>query len=181
MTRELGMEKSESDCGDGSKEEEGSVAGCSGFFGREEEIPKPGKWALREDWLATHPTFTKMMSLEVADSTGVYAAFLVYLDLLEVRNWQEVSFTGLAEFQLVCLHGREKETEPLQVVVPAPAQVSFSHERPVGLQSQNPTVTCSTHLEDPRRLKVFFNAYITLKAAIVKTNTRTQGQHNLPK
>ncbi|KAK9403930.1 tRNA-splicing endonuclease subunit Sen15 [Crotalus adamanteus] len=129
MTRELGMEKSESDCGDGSKEEEGSVAGCSGFFGREEEIPKPGKWVLREDWLATHPTFTKMMSLEVADSTGVYAAFLVYLDLLEVRNWQEVSFTGLAEFQLVCLHGREKETEPLQVVVPAPAQVSFSHER----------------------------------------------------
>ncbi|KAL7984798.1 hypothetical protein Chor_003368 [Crotalus horridus] len=159
MTRVLGMEKSESDCGDGSKEEEGSIAGCSGFFGREEETPKPGKWALREDWLATHPTkksmelvdrepgfqvhvrmkekegwfqvkrFTKMMSLEVADSRGVYAAFLVYLDLLEVRNWHEVSFTGLAEFQLVCLHGREKETEPLQAVVPAPAQVSFSHER----------------------------------------------------
>ncbi|KAM3840888.1 tRNA-splicing endonuclease subunit Sen15 isoform 4-T4 [Vipera latastei] len=167
------MEKSKSDCGDGSKEG-GSVAGCSVFFGREEETPKPGKWALREDWLATHPTvsrrrtggtkisllipgcskvvvslnswemhhsffvkpgaavrqlqFTKMMSLEVADSRGVYAAFLVYLDLLEVRNWHEVSFTGLAEFQLVCLHGREKETEPLQVVVPTPAQVSFSHE-----------------------------------------------------
>ncbi|XP_063154500.1 tRNA-splicing endonuclease subunit Sen15 isoform X2 [Candoia aspera] len=73
--------------------------------------------------------FTQMMSLEVADSRGVYAAFLVYLDLLEVRNWHEVSFTGLAEFQLVCLHGREKETEPLQVVVPTPAHVSFSHER----------------------------------------------------
>ncbi|KAG8132857.1 hypothetical protein E2320_010698, partial [Naja naja] len=43
-------------------------------------------------------------------------------------NWHEVSFTGLAEFQLVCLHGREKETEPLQIVVPTPAQVSFSHE-----------------------------------------------------
>uniref|UniRef100_A0A8C7E445 tRNA-splicing endonuclease subunit Sen15 domain-containing protein n=1 Tax=Naja naja TaxID=35670 RepID=A0A8C7E445_NAJNA len=91
--------------------------------------PKSGKWALREDWLTTHPTFTKMMSLEAADSRGVYAAFLVYLDLLEVRNWHEVSFTGLAEFQLVCLHGREKETEPLQIVVPTPAQVSFSHER----------------------------------------------------
>ncbi|XP_058034571.1 tRNA-splicing endonuclease subunit Sen15 [Ahaetulla prasina] len=129
MTRELGMEKSESDCGDGANEEGGSVAVCSGVCGQGEEESKPGKWALREDWLSTHPTFTKMMSLEVADSGGVYAAFLVYLDLLEVRNWHEVSFTGLAEFQLVCLHGREKETEPLQVVVPTPAQVSFSHER----------------------------------------------------
>ncbi|XP_063154499.1 tRNA-splicing endonuclease subunit Sen15 isoform X1 [Candoia aspera] len=123
------MEASESRSGDGAKEEGGSVAGRSGLFGQEKEAPNPGKWALRENWLATHPTFTQMMSLEVADSRGVYAAFLVYLDLLEVRNWHEVSFTGLAEFQLVCLHGREKETEPLQVVVPTPAHVSFSHER----------------------------------------------------
>lgn len=56
MTRELGMEKSESDCGDGANEEGGSVAGCSGFFGQREEASKPEKWALREDWLSTHPT-----------------------------------------------------------------------------------------------------------------------------
>ncbi|KAG8132856.1 hypothetical protein E2320_010698 [Naja naja] len=65
----------------------------------------------------------KMMSLE--------AGICRFLSLLgpSRRNWHEVSFTGLAEFQLVCLHGREKETEPLQIVVPTPAQVSFSHER----------------------------------------------------
>ncbi|XP_032082726.1 tRNA-splicing endonuclease subunit Sen15 [Thamnophis elegans] len=130
MTLESGMEKQEGDRGgDGANEEGGSVAGCSGFWGQGEEASKPEKWALPEDWMSTHPTFTNMMSLKVADSRGVYAAFLVYLDLLEVRNWHEVSFTGLAEFQLVCLHGREKEDEPLQVVVPTPAQVSFSHER----------------------------------------------------
>ncbi|XP_070602409.1 tRNA-splicing endonuclease subunit Sen15 [Erythrolamprus reginae] len=122
------MAKLESDCGDGANEG-GSVAECFEFGGQREEASKPEKWALREDWLSTHPTFTKMMSLEVADSKVVYAAFLVYLDLLEVRNWHEVSFTGLAEFQLVCLHGREKENEPMQAVIPTPAQLSFSHER----------------------------------------------------
>ncbi|KAH0618298.1 hypothetical protein JD844_017362, partial [Phrynosoma platyrhinos] len=73
--------------------------------------------------------FTRMTSLDVADSSGVYAAFLVYLDLLEVRNWHEVSYFGLGEFQLVCLRGREKEAEDLQMVVPTPVHVSFSHER----------------------------------------------------
>ncbi|XP_072854229.2 tRNA-splicing endonuclease subunit Sen15 isoform X1 [Pogona vitticeps] len=73
--------------------------------------------------------FTKMMSLDVADSSSVYAAFLVYLDLLEVRNWYEVSFFGLAEFQLVGLRGREREAEDFQVVMPTPVHVSFSHER----------------------------------------------------
>uniref|UniRef100_A0A2D4PS16 tRNA-splicing endonuclease subunit Sen15 domain-containing protein n=1 Tax=Micrurus surinamensis TaxID=129470 RepID=A0A2D4PS16_MICSU len=159
MTRELGMEKSESDCGDGANEEGGSVAGCSGSFGQGEEAPKSGKWALREDWLATHPTFTKMMSLEAADSRGVYAAFLVYLDLLEVRNWHEVSFTGLAEFQLVCLHGREKETEPLQVVVPTPAQVSFSHERL--RQIMNSTGTMQAKPDSP----------LSITLAIVETDS----------
>ncbi|XP_053103991.1 tRNA-splicing endonuclease subunit Sen15 [Hemicordylus capensis] len=95
----------------------------------EEEAPKPGKWALQRNWLATHPTLTRMMSLDVADSSSVYAAFLVYLDLLEARNWHEVSYIGLVEFQLVCLHGREREVADLQVVVPTPVHVPFSHER----------------------------------------------------
>ncbi|XP_066481684.1 tRNA-splicing endonuclease subunit Sen15 [Tiliqua scincoides] len=96
----------------------------------EEEARKPPRWTQqRGNWLATHPTLTRMMSLNAADSSSVYAAFLVYLDLLEARNWHEVSYIGLAEFQLVCLHGREREAEDLQVVVPTPVHVSFSHER----------------------------------------------------
>ncbi|XP_044295252.1 tRNA-splicing endonuclease subunit Sen15 [Varanus komodoensis] len=70
-----------------------------------------------------------MMSLDVADSTSVYTAFLVYLDLLEVRNWHEVSYFGLPEFQLVGLCGREREAEDAQAVLPTPAHVPFSHER----------------------------------------------------
>ncbi|XP_077188751.1 tRNA-splicing endonuclease subunit Sen15-like isoform X2 [Paroedura picta] len=57
-----------------------------------------------------------MMSLDVADSGRVYTAFLVYLDLLE-------------EFQLVCLRGREREAEDLQVMVPTPVHATFSHEK----------------------------------------------------
>ncbi|XP_039340587.1 tRNA-splicing endonuclease subunit Sen15 isoform X1 [Mauremys reevesii] len=72
---------------------------------------------------------TEMMSLDVADSTQVYAAFLVYLDLLEAKNWHDVTCVGLAELQLVCLRGREREAENLQVVVPTPVHMSFTHQR----------------------------------------------------
>ncbi|NXS25098.1 SEN15 endonuclease, partial [Mystacornis crossleyi] len=73
--------------------------------------------------------FTEMMSLDVSDSTQVYAAFLVYLDLLEGRNWHEVQPVGVAELQLVCLHARAREQEGLQVMVPVPAHILISHER----------------------------------------------------
>ncbi|KAM9129426.1 tRNA-splicing endonuclease subunit Sen15 isoform 2-T2 [Pangshura tecta] len=81
------------------------------------------------NWMATHPKLTEMMSLDVADSTQVYAAFLVYLDLLEGKNWHDVTCVGLAELQLVCLRGREREAENLQVVVPTPVHMSFTHQR----------------------------------------------------
>ncbi|NXA57658.1 SEN15 endonuclease, partial [Nothocercus julius] len=73
--------------------------------------------------------FTEMMSLDVSDSAQIYAAFLVYLDLLEGRNWHEVKYVGLAELQLVCLHAREREEDSQLVVVPVPVHISLSHER----------------------------------------------------
>ncbi|NWI15916.1 SEN15 endonuclease, partial [Crypturellus soui] len=73
--------------------------------------------------------FTEMMSLDVSDSTQIYAAFLAYLDLLEGRNWHEVKYVGLAELQLVCLHAREREEDSELVVVPVPVHISLSHER----------------------------------------------------
>ncbi|XP_009086683.1 tRNA-splicing endonuclease subunit Sen15 [Serinus canaria] len=81
------------------------------------------------NWITAHPTFTEMMSLDVSDSTQVYAAFLVYLDLLEGRSWHEVQPVGVAELQLVCLHARAREQEGLQVMVPVPAHILISHER----------------------------------------------------
>ncbi|XP_041335583.1 tRNA-splicing endonuclease subunit Sen15 [Pyrgilauda ruficollis] len=90
-----------------------------------------GSWsgAAGGNWITAHPTFTEMMSLDVSDSTQVYAAFLVYLDLLEGRNWHEVQPVGVAELQLVCLHARAREQEGLQVMVPVPAHILMSHER----------------------------------------------------
>ncbi|KFP42101.1 tRNA-splicing endonuclease subunit Sen15, partial [Chlamydotis macqueenii] len=73
--------------------------------------------------------FTEMMSLDISDSAQIYAAFVVYLDLLEGRNWHEVKHVGVAELQLVCLHAREREQDSLQVMVPVPVHISLSHER----------------------------------------------------
>ncbi|NXR08101.1 SEN15 endonuclease, partial [Semnornis frantzii] len=73
--------------------------------------------------------FTEMMSLDVSDSAQIYAAFVVYLDLLEGRNWHEVKHVAVAELQLVCLHARQKEQDSFQVMVPVPVHISLSHER----------------------------------------------------
>ncbi|XP_020650761.3 tRNA-splicing endonuclease subunit Sen15 isoform X2 [Pogona vitticeps] len=129
VARECGMEASGSRSGLQTPADGASGARGFDLSDQEKEASKAGGRASRGNWLGTHPTFTKMMSLDVADSSSVYAAFLVYLDLLEVRNWYEVSFFGLAEFQLVGLRGREREAEDFQVVMPTPVHVSFSHER----------------------------------------------------
>ncbi|XP_028936537.1 tRNA-splicing endonuclease subunit Sen15 [Ornithorhynchus anatinus] len=81
------------------------------------------------NWMTSHPQFVEMQELEVADSSQVYTAFLVYLDLLEGRNWHEVKCVGLAEVQLICLYGQEKEEESFQAVVPMSVHASLSHER----------------------------------------------------
>nr|XP_056701409.1 tRNA-splicing endonuclease subunit Sen15 [Euleptes europaea] len=119
------------------------LAGGSAPPVQEQDTWRPRRWGPREDWLAAHPTLTRMMSLDVADNGHVYAAFLVYLDLLEARNWHEVSYVGLAEFQLVCLCGREREADDLQVVVPTPAHVLFSHERMRQIMKRTHTVSDS--------------------------------------
>uniref|UniRef100_A0A8C0BAM0 tRNA splicing endonuclease subunit 15 n=1 Tax=Buteo japonicus TaxID=224669 RepID=A0A8C0BAM0_9AVES len=81
------------------------------------------------DFNTTGFVMLEMMSLDISDSAQIYAAFVVYLDLLEGRNWHEVKHVGVAELQLVCLHAREREQDSLQVMVPVPVHISLSHER----------------------------------------------------
>ncbi|XP_007893789.1 tRNA-splicing endonuclease subunit Sen15 isoform X2 [Callorhinchus milii] len=83
----------------------------------------------RLDWMVQHPKYTEMMALDVSDSTQVYAAFLVYLDLLEARNWKDVTCRGSAELQLVYLLGFPAEQEKVHVVVPMPVHMTLSHAR----------------------------------------------------
>ncbi|XP_053929526.1 tRNA-splicing endonuclease subunit Sen15 isoform X1 [Cuculus canorus] len=80
-------------------------------------------------WTCSNRSFTEMMSLDISDSTQIYAAFLVYLDLLEGKNWHEVKHVGVADLQLICLHARQREQDSLEVMVPLPVHVSLSHER----------------------------------------------------
>ncbi|XP_063796279.1 tRNA-splicing endonuclease subunit Sen15 isoform X2 [Pseudophryne corroboree] len=82
-----------------------------------------------EPWILEHPKFKEMMTLDVAESAQVYAAFLVYMDLLEVRNWHKVQILGSDELHLVYLLGQEKGDNVPQVIIPTPVTMSCSHER----------------------------------------------------
>ncbi|XP_038574341.1 tRNA-splicing endonuclease subunit Sen15 [Micropterus salmoides] len=80
------------------------------------------------NWILQHPTYQQMKNLEIGDSAQVHAAFLVYMDLAEVRRWKEVSCVKNPELQVVLLEGREKEGEPIQTILPLPAHRSLSHK-----------------------------------------------------
>ncbi|XP_074506814.1 tRNA-splicing endonuclease subunit Sen15 isoform X2 [Sebastes fasciatus] len=81
-----------------------------------------------QNWILHHPTYQQMKSLEVEDSEQVHTAFLVYMDLSEVRQWKEVSCVKSPELQVVLLEGREKEGAPVQTILPLPAHRSLSHK-----------------------------------------------------
>ncbi|XP_018970628.1 tRNA-splicing endonuclease subunit Sen15 isoform X2 [Cyprinus carpio] len=67
------------------------------------------------------------MHLDVGDSAQVYAAFLVYMDLTEVRKWKEVVGVSCPELQAVLLEAREKEGEAAQMIFPLPSHRSIKH------------------------------------------------------
>ncbi|KAK2822139.1 hypothetical protein Q5P01_022204 [Channa striata] len=83
--------------------------------------------AARPNWILQHPAFQQMKGLEVDDSAQVHAAFLVYMDLTEVRQWKEVSCVKSPELQVVLLEGREKEGASFHTVLPLPVERSLSH------------------------------------------------------
>uniref|UniRef100_A0A4W6FJF3 TSEN15 tRNA splicing endonuclease subunit n=1 Tax=Lates calcarifer TaxID=8187 RepID=A0A4W6FJF3_LATCA len=72
--------------------------------------------------------YREMKNLEVGDSAQVHAAFLVYMDLAEVRRWKEVSCVKSPELQVVLLEGREEEGAPIQTVLPLPVHQSLSYD-----------------------------------------------------
>uniref|UniRef100_A0A8C2JVE1 TSEN15 tRNA splicing endonuclease subunit n=1 Tax=Cyprinus carpio TaxID=7962 RepID=A0A8C2JVE1_CYPCA len=79
-------------------------------------------WTLEDSYRATH-----LMHLDVGDSAQVYAAFLVYMDLTEVRKWKEVVGVSCPELQAVLLEAREKEGEAAQMIFPLPSHRSIKH------------------------------------------------------
>ncbi|XP_069793598.1 tRNA-splicing endonuclease subunit Sen15 isoform X2 [Narcine bancroftii] len=79
--------------------------------------------------LLRHPKYAEMMALNIGDGAQVYTAFLVFLDLLEARNWKDVTCKGSKELQLVYLLGCPGERKEVKVVLPLPVHMSLSHER----------------------------------------------------
>ncbi|XP_061696241.1 tRNA-splicing endonuclease subunit Sen15 [Syngnathoides biaculeatus] len=79
------------------------------------------------NWMLHHPMYLKMKNLEVEDSEQIHAAFLVYMDLTEVRKWKEVSCVKSDELHLVLLEGKEKEGSAIQSVFPLPVHRSLTH------------------------------------------------------
>uniref|UniRef100_A0A673FSE0 tRNA-splicing endonuclease subunit Sen15-like n=1 Tax=Sinocyclocheilus rhinocerous TaxID=307959 RepID=A0A673FSE0_9TELE len=79
------------------------------------------------NWIQQHAVYQDLMHLDVGDSAQVYAAFLVYMDLTEVRKWKEVVGVSCPELQAVLLEGREKEGETVQMIYPLPSHRSIKH------------------------------------------------------
>ncbi|KAM9719040.1 tRNA-splicing endonuclease subunit Sen15 [Menidia menidia] len=79
------------------------------------------------NWMLDHPVYKQMKDMEVADSAQLHAAFLVYMDLSEVRRWKEVSCLKSPELQVVLLEAREKEETPAHTVLPLPLHEQLSH------------------------------------------------------
>lgn len=80
------------------------------------------------NWILQHPTYQLLKALETDDSEQRHAAFLVYMDLSEVRRWTEVTCVKSPELKLVLLEGREKEGAPVQTILPLPVYRSLSHK-----------------------------------------------------
>ncbi|XP_022069261.1 tRNA-splicing endonuclease subunit Sen15 [Acanthochromis polyacanthus] len=79
------------------------------------------------NWILQHPAYQQMKDLEVGDSEQLHAAFLVYMDLTEVRRWKEVSCVKSPELQVVLLKAKEKEGASVQTIFPLPVHRSLSH------------------------------------------------------
>ncbi|XP_035993796.1 tRNA-splicing endonuclease subunit Sen15 [Fundulus heteroclitus] len=79
------------------------------------------------NWILQHPTYQQMQQLQVEDSEQIYTAFLVYMDLTEVRRWKEVSCVRSPELQVVLLEAREKDGAPAHTVLPLPVHRRLSH------------------------------------------------------
>ncbi|XP_029971154.1 tRNA-splicing endonuclease subunit Sen15 [Salarias fasciatus] len=78
-------------------------------------------------WILQHPAYQQMKDLQVEDRAQMHAAFLVYMDLTEVRRWKDVSCVKSSELQLFLLEAREKEGAPVQTVLPLPAHQAVTH------------------------------------------------------
>ncbi|XP_072296477.1 tRNA-splicing endonuclease subunit Sen15 [Eucyclogobius newberryi] len=81
-----------------------------------------------DNWILLHPVFREMKSLGVEDSAQTHAAFLVYMDLTEVRHWKEVSCLKSTELQVILLEAREKEGGPVHTVLPLLVRQSITHK-----------------------------------------------------
>ncbi|XP_046707740.1 tRNA-splicing endonuclease subunit Sen15 isoform X1 [Silurus meridionalis] len=79
------------------------------------------------NWITQHPVYRDLLKLGVEDDAQVYGAFLVYLDLTEVRRWTSVSAVSCPDLKAVLLEGRERDGEGLRVVFPLPAHRNVSH------------------------------------------------------
>ncbi|XP_012672985.2 tRNA-splicing endonuclease subunit Sen15 [Clupea harengus] len=79
------------------------------------------------NWILQHPKYLDFMRLDASDIAQVHAAFLVYMDLTEVRQWKCVSSFTCPKIEAVLLQGHRKEGEAAQVVLPLPAHRTLSH------------------------------------------------------
>ncbi|XP_051556531.1 tRNA-splicing endonuclease subunit Sen15-like isoform X1 [Myxocyprinus asiaticus] len=79
------------------------------------------------NWIQQHAVYQDLMRFNVGDSAQVHAAFLVYMDLTEVRGWSDVAGVSCPELHAVLLEAREKEGDTVQMIYPLPSHRSIKH------------------------------------------------------
>ncbi|MEQ2220893.1 hypothetical protein ILYODFUR_010264 [Ilyodon furcidens] len=89
---------------------------------------KASEKAPSANWILQHPTYQQMKELNVGESEQIHAAFLVYMDLTEVRRWKEVSCVKSLDLQVVLLEAKEKDGAPVHTVLPLPVHQSLCHQ-----------------------------------------------------
>lgn len=90
-------------------------------------VPDADKRGPPPTFIHQYPAFLQLQQLGVEDGAQLHAAFLVYMDLTEVRHWASVCCVKSSDPPLVLLEAREKEDGPIYTVLPLPTQRSLSH------------------------------------------------------
>ncbi|TRY97558.1 hypothetical protein DNTS_002594 [Danionella cerebrum] len=102
----------------------------AGLFTEKEELNIKMDESMQTEppsWIKQHAVYQELMHLDVEDSAQVYAAFLVYMDLTEVRKWKAVTGVSCSELNAVLLEGQETEDESVQRIYPLPSHRPIKH------------------------------------------------------
>eukprot|EP00112_Aurelia_sp_Birch-Aquarium-sp1_P003157 Seg1353.4 transcript_id=Seg1353.4/GoldUCD/mRNA.D3Y31 product="tRNA-splicing endonuclease subunit Sen15" protein_id=Seg1353.4/GoldUCD/D3Y31 len=88
------------------------------------------KVADRGKWFYNHPKVLELKQLGIKDESDIYNAMTVYIYLIEVKHWFDVSLHAVSNVNKVLVSGyRDKEKASKEVFLPMCATSTYSPSR----------------------------------------------------